>query len=389
MGRDLLCGQIDQRRLQLLQFEGELGSPAQADGDHRRLAAVFIPDSCLVFPLAALWRCGALGSKLVQHLAAQAVEGGQRHRKPLLHQGPGPGAAVGGAACLAQLGLHRQTVDGPGTGRLRDRPLGGGHMAVPVLHSHLHGLPRPDHGVEGHRHAGPLPLFIGGTGLGEQLAGLRRILPDAEHLWPLPPHVVAVGEALTGKGLLQRPQFLSGGIPALPERVGVHLGDHPDILRPLHPALNLGAGYPHLIEFVEVGSQGHVLEGQGVAVRPIPPAIGESAGLGAQAPVAAAPPYDRGQEALTRVAHAQRPVDKYLDLNGGVCADVGDVLPGQFPAEHHTAHAQVGGSLHAVQAVNGHLGGGVDRQVRCALAQGAHQSHILHQHCVRPQLGGR
>ena len=136
-------------------------------------------------------------------------------------------------------------------------------------------------------------------------------------------------------------------------------------------------------------SQGHVLEGQGVAVRPIPPAIGESAGLGAQAPVAAAPADDGGQEALSGIAHAQRTVDKHLDFNGGVSADIGDVLPGQLPAEHHTAHAQVGGGLHAVQAVNGHLGGGVDRQVRCALAQGAHQSHILHQHRVRPQLGGR
>ena len=79
---------------------------------------------------------------------------------------------------------------------------------------------------------------------------------------------------------------------------------------------------------------------------------------------------------------------KYLDLNGGALADIFDLVPGQLPGEHRTGHAQVGHHLYAVQIVDGHLGGGVDRQIGGHLAHHPQYAHVLHQHRVGSQSAG-
>ena len=66
---------------------------------------------------------------------------------------------------------------------------------------------------------------------------------------------------------------------------------------------------------------------------------------------------------------------------------MGDVRPGQLPGQHRPGEAQVRRLLHAVQTVQGHLGGGVEGQVGGGLPQGAYQPHVLDQHRVRPQAG--
>ena len=134
--------------------------------------------------------------------------------------------------------------------------------------------------------------------------------------------------------------------------------------------------------------QGQILQGQGVGIRLIPPAVFQPAGLGAQAPVAGAAADDRGEEALAGVAHAQGPVGEHLDLDGGVLADVFDLIPAQLPGEDRPGHAQVGHHLHTVQIVDGHLGGGVDGQVGGYLPHHPQHPHVLHQHRVGPQGGG-
>ena len=68
-------------------------------------------------------------------------------------------------------------------------------------------------------------------------------------------------------------------------------GDHRHVLRPLHPPLDLQAGHPHLLQLAQVAGQGEVFQGEGVGGLPVPrPAVGQAAGLGAQAPVARAAP---------------------------------------------------------------------------------------------------
>ena len=206
-------------------------------------------------------------------------------------------------------------------------------MAVPVGEGEGGGGVRLDRGGQGHgNQLGG--LVIPRPGGGKQFLGFRLLLSHAEHVGALVPHKVPVGEALAGEGGGELGHLFRSGLPALPQGVGVHLGDHPHILRPLHPALDLGAGHPHVLELFQVPGQGHVLEGQGVAVCLALPAVAQAAGLGAQATVAAAATQHRGEEALARVAHAQGPVDKGLDLNGGVGTDVGNFLAGQLPGQH-------------------------------------------------------
>ena len=58
---------------------------------------------------------------------------------------------------------------------------------------------------------------------------------------------------------------------------------------------------------------------------------------------------------------------EYLDLDGGVLADIGDLVPVQLPGQHHPADAQVSALLYPVQRVDGHLGGAMEGQVRDGL----------------------
>ena len=261
-------------------------------------------------------------------------------------------------------------------------------MALLIPGGHLNGLAPADHCVEGHRNPLGLPVLIGLAGLGEEVPGIGLLLPDAEHLRPGVPGIVPVGEALPGESPPQGLHLFRGGLPVLPQGGGVHPGDHGHILGPLHPALQLQAGHPHLAQLPQVSGQRHVLQREGIAVGPSVPAVAQAAGLGTQAPVAAASAQNRGEKALSRVTHAQGAVAKNFDFNGGALADEFNGVPGELPGEDHTGHAQVGHLLHSVQVVNRHLGGGVDGQVGGGLAQHAQYAQILHQHRVHPQGAG-
>ena len=175
VGGNLLHREGDQTGSGLHQLEGHLFHPAQGDMDIRRAAVVLIPGPRLEFAVAALGRGGSLGGQAVQHLPPQGVQRGQGHRQPVLNQRAHFGDPVRGAACFGQLFLHLLPGDGPAAGGLRNAPGGGGHPALPVLHSHLDGFTRADHGVKFHGNAGALPLVIGRLGLGEQLPGVFRL----------------------------------------------------------------------------------------------------------------------------------------------------------------------------------------------------------------------
>ena len=341
----------------------------------------------LIGEVPPLGQSGPLGGELLHGLPAQGVEGGAGQGQTCFHLHLGLLHPVGGASGLGQLGRHIRLLQGTGAGGLRGGPGDGDGVAVLVGESEGGGGVRLNGGGQGHgNELGG--LIIPRPGGGKQFLGFRLLLPHAEHVGTLVPHKVPVGEALAGEGGGELGHLFRGGLPALPQGVGIHLGDHPYIFWPLHPALDFGAGHPHVLELVQVSGQGHVLEGQGVAVCLALPAVAQAAGLGAQTTVAAAATQHRGEETLSRVAHAQRSVDKGLNLNGGVGADVGDLLGGQLPGQHRPGEAQIRTAFHAIQVVNGHLGGGVEVHIGGHLTHHLEKAHVLHQNGVHAQTGG-
>ena len=134
--------------------------------------------------------------------------------------------------------------------------------------------------------------------------------------------------------------------------------------------------------------EGHVLQAQRIAVGRAAPAVLHPAGLGAQAAVAAARADQGGEKALPGIAHAQRPVDKHLHLDGRVAADMGDLLARELAREDDALHPQRRAGEHPVQAVHRHLRGRVQRQPG---RDGAHQfghPEVLHQHGVHADPAG-
>ena len=234
--------------------------------------------------------------------------------------------------------------------------------------------------VPGGENHGHLPLDLGGERHGNRpvlspgveppglVKEVRRVPgplgTGAEHGRTLLVPEIPLGKALAGEGGLQLSQLRLGGLPPLAQGGGVDAGDHSHVLRALHPALNLQAGHSHLLQLTQGPGQGEVLQGQRVGGGFLPrPPEGQAAGLGAQAPVAAASPQHGGEKALAAVTHAQRPMAENLQLHGGAGAQVRDGIGGQLPGQHHPGHAQVGAGPDPVQAVDGHLGGGVEGQV--------------------------
>ena len=70
-------------------------------------------------------------------------------------------------------------------------------------------------------------------------------------------------------------------------------------------------------------------------------------------------------------------MDKDLDLDRAVAADIGNAFPAQLAREHDPAHAHCSGLLYALERVDAHLRGGVDRHLRRHLAQEGNNAEIL------------
>ena len=112
-------------------------------------------------------------------------------------------------------------------------------------------------------------------------------------------------------------------------------------------------------------------------------AVRQAARLCTQTAVARALTDHGGQVALTRVAHAQRTVHEHLGLDTGLLGDEFDLLAGAFPAEHYARKADVARLLCCVERVNGHLRGGVQREIRRVCVDEPRQPQILHDKRVR------
>ena len=117
-------------------------------------------------------------------------------------------------------------------------------------------------------------------------------------------------------------------------------------------------------------------------------AVGQTAGLGAGTPVAAALSQHGAHLALAGVAHTQRPVAEHLDLRAAAGADLPYLVPVQLPGQHHALHAQRRGRIGAAQREQAHLRAGVQRQGRHDLLCQGQQAPVLHQHRVHAHGAG-
>ena len=272
-------------------------------------------------------------------------------------------------------------------GKLRLRPEGLGPVAVLILTDQAAGLGGREVRLHGHLHPLGLAALIGGAGLGKELPILRRVLMDAEHVPAQLMGIVALGEALPGEGPLQLGAHGVGDLHAV-QHSPVDPGHYRHIFRPLHPALDFQGGDAHVPQLPQVVQQAVVLQAQGVLGFKTTVAVVHAAGLGTAAPVAAAAADDAGEVALAGVAHTQGPVNKYLDLDGAHGADLGDLLPAQFPGQDHPADAHVRRLEDAGDGVDSHLRGSMDRHLACPGPAQSHQTEILDDEGVHACLCG-
>ena len=159
-----------------------------------------------------------------------------------------------------------------------------------------------------------------------------------------------------------------------------------DILRPLHAPLDLEARDAHVHHLRHEGRKTRVLQAQRMAVRPAGKAVGQTAGLGARATVAAAPPDDGRHLALAAVTHAQRAVDKRFDLDGAIRADFADLPTRKLAREHRARHVEPCRFLNARERVQAHLRRGVQRHVGNDFLQRRQNAPVLHQDRVHAAL---
>jgi len=168
--------------------------------------------------------------------------------------------------------------------------------------------------------------------------------------------------------------LLVGGGAVLADEAGVDARHGGDVLRALHAALELEAAHAHVDQLGHVGREVVVAQAERVSA-----VVGQAAGLGAQAAVAAALADDRAHRALARVAHTQRPVGEDLDLDGAARADLADLAAAELAGKHGARDAEPRRLDHAGERVYGHLRAGVERHVRHGAAQRVQHAPVLHQ----------
>ena len=206
-------------------------------------------------------------------------------------------------------------------------------------------------GAEGRRHGDihrtAVFFFIEGTSPRKQLFRLGGVLrPRAEHLRAFFAQVVALGKAAAGKGLLQGGTLLRRRATALVQKFSIDIGNDRHILGALHAALQLEAVHPHLLHLHGVGGEVGIFQAEGmIAAAGGVHAVGQTAGLGTGAAIAAALADESRHGTLTRIAHTQRPVDKGLDLRRTLAADLRNFPFRQLSGQHNALHTQLGGVI--------------------------------------------
>ena len=114
--------------------------------------------------------------------------------------------------------------------------------------------------------------------------------------------------------------------------------------------------------------------------------IRQAAGLRAQPAVARTLADHRGQIALPGIAHAQRAMDKHLGLHTRLTGDQAHLVARTLTAEHHAGKTDVARLARAVQRVDGHLRGRVQRKIRRMCMDQPRKPQVLDDQRVRARF---
>ena len=166
--------------------------------------------------------------------------------------------------------------------------------------------------------------------------------------------------------------------------------DRRRILRRAQAALNFDAGHTRVHQLPQMRDVVHILQAQVAGPARLTRAQAgacikrQAAWPCAGTSVAAAPAQKCAHHALAGHAHAERPVDKDLDLDGAGLADSADLLKRQFTRQNHAVIAQRSQFLRPLGRVNAHLGRAVQVQRRCDALDQLRRGKIIGDHGVRP-----
>ncbi len=159
--------------------------------------------------------------------------------------------------------------------------------------------------------------------------------------------------------------LMQGLFAAVPGRgiqhqtIGGHHSGH--IFGALHPTFYFKADHPGLDQLGKQFEGREVAGGEVVAGLLLQP-VTAAAGLGAAPPVAAHPAERRGEKALAGDGEAEGTVDKMFQLHAALLADPADFGQGEFTGQHRPAEPHLLQHSHSGSVMDGHLGGGVERQ---------------------------
>ena len=120
----------------------------------------------------------------------------------------------------------------------------------------------------------------------------------------------------------------------------------------------------------------------------VPRLAGQTAGLGAEAAVAAALAEHRAHIALAGHRHAQRAMHEGLHLEGGRADDLPDLLLRALAGQHDAGKAHLLEHFGPLDVVHHHLGGAVQPKRRRAPAQQRRRARVLHDDRVDPRRAG-
>ena len=157
------------------------------------------------------------------------------------------------------------------------------------------------------------------------------------------------------------------------------------VFRPFQPPLDFEGNDAGPLHGLQAVQQHQIARGKQIAAR-LPEPVGQAAGLGAHAPVAAAAAHQAGKQALAGAGNAQRSMAEGLQFHAQTRA-LFDFRKGHFPRQHGAIKAVGAQVFHALPVVHGHLRAGMQRKARRQTTHTGGYAQILHNHGIRPRGG--
>ena len=314
--------------------------------------------------------------QLIQCIPPHSVDGRGRKGNTGLNMAGDVVADEGRTAGFLQTFCQRFFRQGCGACHLRHRTVDGAFASGRVGNGQAADL-IGNFSAEVYVNQGVFRCFVAFPNLFQPVGIVVFIFADAEHIRAGLTGIIAVGKALTVKCGGEGVQHFLRNFAGI-QGLTVYRRNSGHIFRTFHTAFQLQGSNAQLLQVVQIVDQAVVLQTQGVLAVVTAVTVALAARLSTAAAVAGTAANGGRQIALTGIAHTQRTVSKNLNLNGRIFADVGNIFPTQFAAEHHAGHAHGCAEQHAGQRVHRHLSRAVQRYIGCNLPAQLNHAQILH-----------